>query len=425
MPPTTPLSGLDVAFLSLERASTPMHVGAVAVFRPETPVDPDEVARLLAARIDAMPKLRKRVRSTLFPPGGAEWASTPDFRAADQISAYRLPEELDLLDAYASSWLERPLDLSRPPWDLHVVTGLPHGEFAVLFKLHHALTDGAGAVEIAAGLLDGLCERPPPAESVPAPLPGLLDRLRQGVDVAGSVVQAMRAPWSAPLLSRTTPAREFARVRLDLADIRHIRRTHGGTVNDVLLAVLTGALRDWMDASGRKVDGVDVRALIPVNIRGRGDAGGGNQISGYLCDLPVGEPDPVARLKAVRTAMDANKLAGPKKGAGALSMMASWLPPLAHRVGTRLLAAATPMLFDTVVTAVPFPPMVLRLAGAEMREVYPIVPIAPGHRVSIAVSTYRDGVHIGINADAGAVVNVGRFADAIVKSTATLHELCA
>ncbi|CRK55723.1 protein of unknown function UPF0089 [Alloactinosynnema sp. L-07] len=399
-----------------------MHVGAVALFRPNTSIDADAVARLLAERADALPRLRQYVRPTLFPPGGADWVSTPDFRAADHISVYRLPHELDLLDAYASRWVATPLDLSRPPWELHVVAGLPDGGFAVLLKLHHALTDGAGAVEIAGGLLDGLCEHrvPTPAS---AALPGLVDRVRQGVEVATAVAKAIRPPWAAPLLSRTSPEREFARVRLDLADIRHIRKTHGGTVNDVILTVLSGALRDWMDASGRRA--ADIRAMIPVSVRGRGEVGGGNQISAYLCDLPVATPDPVDRLRAVRAAMDANKKMGPTKGAGALPLVASWLPPLAHRVGTRMLAGSAAMLFDTVVTTVPFPRMELRLAGAAMREVYPVVPLAPGHRVGFAVSTYLDGVHIGLNADPAAVADLGRLADAIVKSTATLHERCA
>ncbi|WP_436495734.1 wax ester/triacylglycerol synthase domain-containing protein [Actinokineospora sp. HUAS TT18] len=413
------LSGLDLAFLSLERESTPMHVGAVALFRTDSPVDPDAVARLLAERAAALPRLRQRVRPTLFPPGGAEWVSTPDFRAADHISAYRLPDDLDLLDAYASRWVATPLDLTRPPWELHIVTGLVDGGFAVLLKLHHALTDGAGAVEIAAGLLDGLCEHQMP-ESAPAPLPGLVDRVRQGVEVAAAVAKAIRPPWAAPLLARTSPDREFARVRLDLADIRHIRKAHGGTVNDVILTVLTGALRDWMDGAGRRAE--DVRAMVPVSVRGRGAVGGGNQISAYLCDLPVATADPLDRLAAVRASMDANKKAGPTKGAGALPLVASWLPPIAHRVGTRMLAGTASMLFDTVVTTVPFPRMELRLGGAAMREVYPVVPLAPGHRVGFAVSTYLDGVHIGLNADPAAVADLGRLADAIVKATAVLHE---
>ncbi|HVK22791.1 MAG TPA: wax ester/triacylglycerol synthase domain-containing protein [Actinokineospora sp.] len=418
----TTLSGLDLAFLSLERASTPMHVGAVGLFRPDSPIDVNAVAELLAERAGRLPRLRQQVRPTLFPPGGADWVSAEDFRAADHISVYRLPDDLDLLDAYASRWVATPLDLTRPPWELHVVTGLPDGGFAVMLKLHHALTDGAGAVEIAGGLLDGLCELHIPAQRK-APLPGLVDRVRQGVEVATAVAKAIRPPWAAPLLSRTSPDREFARVRLDLADIRHIRKTHGGTVNDVILTVLTGALRDWMDAAGRRAE--DVRAMVPVSVRGRREVGGGNQISAYLCDLPVATPDPLDRLRAVRAAMDANKKMGPSKGAGALPLVASWLPPIAHRVGTRMLAGTASMLFDTVITTVPFPRMELRLAGARLREIYPVVPLAPGHRVGFAVSTYLDGVHIGLNADPAAVADLGRLADAIVKSTATLLERCA
>ena len=154
----SPLSALDVAFLCLESETSPMHMGAVVTFTARGPVDPAALTALLARRAARLPKLRQRARTELFPPGSASWADDPGFVAADHIHHVTLSSlyEPDPLAAYASRWIAEPLDTSRPLWDLTLVTGLPDGKFALLLKLHHALTDGAGAYAVAAGLLDGV-----------------------------------------------------------------------------------------------------------------------------------------------------------------------------------------------------------------------------------------------------------------------------
>lgn len=411
----TRLTGLDVAFLALERPTSPMHLGAVGVFRPSAAVDGAAVAALLAERAGAIPRLRAAIRPT--PLGGASWEPVRAFRAADHIRAFRLPAGRDLLATYVGAWQSRPLDLRRPPWEAHVVTDLPGGEFAVLLKLHHALADGAGAVEIAAGFFDGLGA----VATGAAPRPTRPVDLRSAVDIAGAVLRTVRLPWEAPLAAPSSPGRRFAMLRLDAADVRHVRRAHGGTTNDVVLAILAGGLRTWLTETGRPV--APLRALVPVNTRARGGAGG-NQISGYLCTLPVDVADPLTRLRDVRAAMDANKRSGPTKGAGALPLLADRVPALLHRLGTGLAAGTAPLLFDTVVTSVPFPALPLTLGGAELRAVYPIVPLAAGHPVGIAVSPYRDGVHIGLNADAATAPDVDLLATAVAKAAVELHERC-
>ncbi|GAA4434558.1 wax ester/triacylglycerol synthase family O-acyltransferase [Actinokineospora soli] len=406
-----PLTNLDVAFLCMERPGTPMHLGAVGVFRPASTVDGAALGRLLASRAAAIPRLRSVVRTSLL--GGASWAPAPGFDAADHVRVFRLPG--DLLPAYVGAWQAKPLDLRKPPWELHVLTGLPGGDFAVLLKLRHALADGAGALAIAAGLFDGLTA---PAEE---PAPGGGVDLRSTVDIAVDVLRAVRAPWSAPLAAPGSAGRRFGMVRLDTGDLRHIRRSHGGTVNDVVLAVLTGGLRAWLTDTDRRV--APMRALVPVNTRSRGGSGG-NQLSGYLCDLPVDVADPLTRLHQVRASMDACKAAGPTRGAGALPLLASRIPAALHRLGTGLAARSAPLLFDTVITTVPFPPLPLAVDGAALQAVYPVVPLAAGHPVGIAVSPYRDGVHIGINADAATAPDVDLLATAIAKSAVELHERC-
>jgi diacylglycerol O-acyltransferase / wax synthase len=437
------LSALDVAFLCLETPTRPMHMGAVGVFRPPAPADLAELRSLVAARAARTPLLRQRAHPVWYPPGGAEWRADPRFDAAGHVHGYEAGDRRTF-EAYASGWMATPLDMSRPPWDVHVVTGLPDGEFAVLLKLHHALADGAGAVEVAGALFDqSLPARPVPAPSHGPDLlsrgadllsrgpdllsrgPDLLSQGRELIERASTVLRAARRPPAPSLVNANSPGRRLAFVRLDLDDVRQIRKQHGGTTNDVALTVVAGALRQWLVSRDKPVDGVTLRALVPVNTRSRDTSDGGNRLSGYLCELPVGLADPLARLRFVRAAMDRNKAAGPSAGPGAVPLLANLIPPAVHRVCTSAAGAAAPLLFDTVVTNVPLPPVGLTLGGAELREVYPFAPLAAGHGLGVAISTYRDWVHIGLQADREAVPDVDVLAACLTKSAAILHERCA
>jgi diacylglycerol O-acyltransferase / wax synthase len=400
------LSGLDAAFLSLETRERPMHLGAVAVLRG--PVAPARLRALLAARAARLPA--SRVAGKWFP----SWWPASDFDPAAHVREYAVRDQRTF-EAYVAGWLATPLDLARPPWDVHVVTGLPDDRFAVLVKLHHSLADGAGAVALAGALLDG--GMPPSRDSTP-PEYGL----GETAAMAGAVARAVRRPPVPAMLASGGSARRVAFVRLDLADVRQIRRQHGGTTNDVALAVLAGGLRSWLRSRDVTVDGRAPRALIPVNTRARGGAGG-NQLSGYLCDLPVGLADPVERLRAVRAAMDANKAGGPSRGAGTIAILANRLPSAVHRLCTGPVGIAAPLLFDTVVTNVPLPNVPLTIDGAPLAEIYPFGPLGPGHALGVAISPYRDAVHIGLQADRDAVPDLDVLASAIGKSCATLHEL--
>lgn len=400
------LSGLDAAFLSLESRARPMHLGAVAVFRG--PVSQARLRAVLVERAGRLPALR--VAGRWFP----SWWPASDFDAAAHLRWFEASDRRTF-EAYAAGWLATPLDLSRPPWDVHVVTGLPDDKFAVLVKLHHSLADGAGAVALAGALLDGGV---PPTRAAAGAGVGLGDTAA----MAGAVARAVRRPPVPAMLASGGAARRVAFVRLDLADVRQIRRQHGGTTNDVALAVLAGGLREWLHARDVDVDGLTPRALIPVNTRARGGSGG-NQLSGFLCDLPVGIADPVARLRAVRAAMDRNKAAGPSRGAGTLPILANQLPPAVHRLGTSFARGGAPLLFDTVVTTVPLPSVPLTIDGAPLAEIYPFGPLAPGHALGVAISPYRDAVHIGLQTDRDAVPDIDVLANAINKSCSTLHEL--
>jgi hypothetical protein len=165
-----------------------------------------------------------------------------------------------------------------------------------------------------------------------------------------------------------------------------------------------------------------MRALIPVDTSTRATTTGANQLSGYLCDLLVGEADPLARLTAARAAMQANKAAGPRRGAGAVALLAHAVPPVVHRVVTPLAARFSGWLFDLVITTVRVPRVALFVAGAVVTEVYPLVPLAPGHALGVALCHHRGVVHIGLHADADTMGDLDKLAAALPAAVAELAD---
>ncbi|MFF9065581.1 wax ester/triacylglycerol synthase family O-acyltransferase [Streptomyces sp. NPDC014891] len=430
------LAPLDLAFWHLESTAHPLHLGALAHFGPApegTGQEPPDVLGLLARRAAAVPRLRMRVRDVLLPVGGAAWSADPDFDVLRHVHEITLPGADFTAEAahLAAELMERPVARGLPPWEMYLLSGAPDGSFAVLVKLHHALADGMRAVAIGAGIFDEIAagRRPagrarpvPPSSWLPGPgrLLGLardrLGELGRAVEVGASVVRASRLDGrpTAALAAESSGTRRIATASLPLERVHRIRRTTGGTANDVLLALVAGALRRWFDGRGRPLPGADPRALVPVSRRRPGTpARSGNSLSGYLLDLPVTEADPAARLTAVRGAMDRNKAAGPLRGAGAVALLADQLPPLAHRFGAPFAAGAARLLFDLLVTQVPLPRSALSVGGAPLRALFPMAPLARGQSLAVAMSPYGGQVHIGLVADGEAVPDLDALARAL------------
>ncbi|MEU9097445.1 wax ester/triacylglycerol synthase family O-acyltransferase [Streptomyces sp. NPDC048361] len=432
------LAPLDLAFWHLESAEHPMHLGALAHFDPLPGTRGEAILDLLAVRAAAIPRLRMRVRGVWLPVGGAAWVADEDFDVHRHVGAVRLPAGDFAAEAAraAGELMECPLERGLPPWRMYVLTGERDGEFAVLVKLHHALADGMRAVAIGAGILDQLA--PPTARRRhPAPprsrLPGprqvagfardRVGELTRAVDIGASVLRAGRLGLGSDsaLTARSSGTRRLATAVLDHDDVQRVRRAEGGTANDVLLAVVAGGLRRWLLERDARLPGAEPRALVPVSRRRPGaPAGSGNRLSAYLLGLPVAEPDPLARLAAVRAAMDRNKAAGPGRGAGAVALLADQLPPLAHRFGAPLAGNAARILFDVLVISVPLPRTRLSLGGCPLRALYPMAPLARGQSLAIALSTYGGRVHIGLVADGKAVPDLDRLADSFGQDLAEL-----
>ncbi|MFI1395737.1 wax ester/triacylglycerol synthase family O-acyltransferase [Streptomyces sp. NPDC020681] len=439
------LAPLDLAFWHLESAGHPMHLGALAVFAPAgEEKSSDSVLELLATRAAAIRRLRMRVRDVWLPVGGAAWSVAKDFDVRRHVHHVRLPEGDFAAEAtaIAGELMERPLSRGLPPWEMYLLTGKSGGPFAVLVKLHHALADGMRAVAIGAGIFDEIADprrngvrkaRPAPARSwFTGPLQlagfarGRVEDLGRAVEVGASVVRASRLdPRGMPALSAgSSGTRRLGTAVLDLEDVQRVRKATGGTANDVQLAIVAGGLRRWLGERGELPPGGDPRALVPVSRRRPGSTtSSGNKFSAYLVHLPVSEPDPRARLDAVRTAMDRNKAAGPSRGAGAVAVLADQLPPLAHRFGAPLAGGAARILFDLLVTSVPLPRSALSFGGCPLREIYPMAPLARGQSLAIAMSTYGGRVHVGLVADGKAVPDLDRLAWCLTEETAELLAL--
>ncbi|HEX2264189.1 MAG TPA: wax ester/triacylglycerol synthase family O-acyltransferase [Pseudonocardiaceae bacterium] len=437
-----PLSGLDTALLCLDCDITPMNLGGLAIFRPARPPDPGRITCLLARRAQRQPALRQRVQPALSALGAATWTEDAGFRAADHIHLHHVDGSgrVDKVVALAADLMVRPLPRTRPLWEFHVISGVGGGRFAILVKMHHALGDGLSALDIGLRVLDESRPRNGGAPALPASTPpsstpssmlSRLWRLRGAVEdaveqvaeatgIAASVLRRVRLPPpGSPLVISSSGQRVLATARLELGQIRRIRAHFGGTVNDVLLSVLAGALREWLIGRGDLVKGSVLRAFIPVSRRARSsDRIGRNQLSGYLCELPVSEPDPRERLLKIRAAMERNKAAGADRGVGAIPLLADRLPPAVHRLAAPVAGQGAALLFDLMVTSIPLPAMRFTLDGAELEEVFPLAPLAPGQALVVGLSWYRDSAYVALLADRDGFPDVQRLADAIAPAAA-------
>ncbi|MFJ8630271.1 wax ester/triacylglycerol synthase family O-acyltransferase [Streptomyces sp. NPDC093568] len=438
------LAPLDLAFWNIESAEHPMHLGALGVFATHSPTAGAHAADLLAARAAAVPGLRMRIRDAWQPRGllqpfsfgGATREPAPDFDPLDHV---RLHAPTADFHEEAGRLMERPLERGRPPWEAHVLPGEDGQSFAVLFKFHHALADGLRALTLAAAVLDPMdlpARRPRPEEPARSRLPdvrrlpglvrGALSDVGRALDIGASVaVSTLGMRSSSALTAQPSGTRRTAGVVVDIDDVHVIRKAVGGTVNDVLIAVVAGALRRWLDERGDGSEGIAPRALIPVSKRRPRTAHPqGNRLSGYLIRLPVDDPDPLRRLGTVRAAMDRNKDAGPNRGAGAVALLADHVPALGHRLGGPLVGGAARLWFDILVTSVPLPGIALKLGGHPVTEVYPFAPLARGQSLAVAISTYRGRVHYGLVADAEAVPDLDVLARALSEEVAELIVAC-
>ncbi|MGY1832342.1 wax ester/triacylglycerol synthase family O-acyltransferase [Geodermatophilus sp. SYSU D01180] len=453
------LSTLDASFLYLEDDGVPIHVAGVLVLEP-VEGGLDTLAELVEARLPLVPRYRQRIVPVPGHLANPVWADDPDFDVAYHVRRSAVPRpgtEAQLLDL-VSRVTSRPLDRGRPLWEVYLVEGLSGGRVAVVTKTHPALVDGLGAVDIAQVLLDPSPDAPVPAADDWAPrrVPGRVELVRDALGeyvqrptavletarsavgdlrstaarvrgVAGGLVRAARsavvpAPHG-PLARTLGNQRRVAVARADLEDLKAIRKAHGGTINDVLLTVLSGALRDWLLSRGEPVLGsTAVRALVPVSVQGEDQDAPGSSVAAYLVDLPVGEPNPWVRLARLSYAMRGVTGSGRSVRADTLVALTGFAPPTLHALGARAARGLSRRMFNLVVTNVPGPQVPLYAAGSRMLEVFPVVPLVGGQGLAVGMTSYDGHVHVGLNADRDGVGDVDVLADLVEQEVGALAD---
>ncbi len=453
------LSGTDAGFLHQEDDAALMHIGAIAVC--EGP--PPELADVLDSvrmRIHLVPRYRQRLH---YPPresGRPYWIDDESFDIEDHIRHTALPspgseEELTKLAARIFS---QRLDRGRPLWELWIVEGLEDNRFALISKTHHALIDGISGVDLATVLCTlgpEMPEEPDLKPWSPQPTPGAVDllgrslqgtardligaattalqavsqpeqaarKVREAARGVGSIAWASLAPApSSPLNQLAGPHRRYRGVRTQLTDLRLVKNTFGGSINDVVVTIVTGALRKWLLSRGVRTEGLELRALVPVSVRADAERGEfGNKLAVMQGPLPVYVDDALDRYLIVRQAMDELKASGQALGAGVLASVQNLAPPTLLAQASRLQFSTH--FFNLLVTNVPGPQLPLYMVGRKLLDIFPIAFLPNGHGLSVAVFSYDGGLDFGLLADFDTIPDIDVISDGITESLAELVRL--
>jgi diacylglycerol O-acyltransferase / wax synthase len=437
------LSPLDASFLHIENDVNHMHIGSVGIFEGPPPTY-EELTSAVGGRLALVPRYRQKVAMVPLSLGRPVWVDDPHFNIEYHVRHTALPEpggEPELRRLVGRVMSQR-LDRGKPLWEIWMAEGLEDGRWAMVSKVHHCLVDGVSGAELLAVLLDLSPEVPPPvadgwhpaAEPSPIRLAhdavvDLLTSPYEQVRAAGSIVRRPRhtldtlreLATGSVALSRIVkptpptsltgpigPHRRYAWTVADLAEIKRIRRAHGGTVNDVVLALITRGFRDLVRSRGEETDSRVIRTLVPVSVRARsgsgpaeGDGTMENRVSAMFAELPVGLDDPVARLRAISTQLDDLKQSKQAVAGEALTSLSGFAPPMLLALGTRVATRAAHRMgqLDTVTTNVPGPQFPLYLCGRRMVRACPYVPLAAPLRVGVAIFSYDGELVFGVTGD--------------------------
>ncbi|MFD6674260.1 wax ester/triacylglycerol synthase family O-acyltransferase [Rhodococcus zopfii] len=453
---TTRMTAQDASFYFLETTNTPMHIGSLAILaEPEGGLDFETLLQLVERRISEVPRYRQKVREVAFGLARPVWVDDRDFDIAYHVrrSALPRPGSDDQLHDLLARLISRPLDRTRPLWEMYLVEGLAGNRCALFTKSHSALVDGEDALDIGQVLFDSeveprqvpeelwMPEQEPsdtalligaladlvarPGEGVAlmrAAVGNLAATATEAVDVVGRLARtaAQSAPES-PLNESISRSRRFAVVRSDLELYRKIHSRYGCTINDVVLAVIAGALRYWLLSRGEPVTEASVvRAMVPISVYTQDpadaeDADGAEtiqvhpqgEVSTFLVDLPVGEPNAVVRLSHIAHAGEAYARQRRRIAAQAMIRLSGFAPATMHAVGVRVASGFSQRVFNLMITNAPGPQHPLYLAGVPVLETYPISPLLKNQALSIALTSYDGSVYYGLNADRDAMPDVG------------------
>lgn len=435
------LSALDATFLDVESETAPMHVGAVMIFDAKPlqlehgGLDIDLMIKHMECCLEKIPRYRQRVE---WIPGFDHpvWVDDDHFNILYHLRHTRLPlpGSERMLKRLVGRLFSQRLDRSRPLWEFWLVEGVEGDRVALVSKVHHCMVDGVAGVQLLQALMklspDPECPEPAPWTARPGPsklqligsefrhrataLPKVVDHVKQLKEHAkgmGNMLRAgLRPAARTPFTERdVSPYRRFDWTEFDLDEVKAIKRTLGGTVNDVVVTVVTDAVRRFLVRRGVDVDAMDhFKVVLPVNIRTDKDGEGGNRVAMLLADLPVYEPDPLTRMRRVIEVTQELKNESDQTGSAAI------IEEIADLTTKELLlqlfkTAMRVRTYNLIVTNVPGPPFPLYMLGAKMLGIYPMVPLMQNQNLGIALFSYFGKIFFGLNADWQSFPDVHEF----------------
>jgi WS/DGAT/MGAT family acyltransferase len=444
------LTSTDASFLHQEGPESHMHIGGMLTFEGPPPPFEDYVDHV-RGRLHLVPRYRQKLATPPLESGRPLWVDDPSFNLEYHVRHTALPspgseEQLLRLAARIAS---QQLDRSRPLWENWLVEGLEGDRFALISKTHHSLVDGVAGVDLATVLFDleptptappGDLEpwqprpEPSPAELILAGVRGMvtgtaelalrtasaasrpattLNVLRDAAEGVGEIVWAGLNPApETPLNVEIGPHRRYAVVRQGLEDYRMVKNALGGTVNDVVLTVVSGALARWLTSRGIRTEGLEMRALVPVSVRTQDQQGTlGNRLAVMRGPLPVYIKDPVARLRFVRRAMDGLKESKQAVGAATLAAVNNLAPPTILAQASRLNFSTR--LFNLIVTNIPGPQMPLYVLGRRLEDLFPIAFLPKNHALAVAIMSYNGRIEYGLLGDYDALPDIDMVAEGL------------
>ncbi len=450
------MSPLDALFLDVEDAVTHMHIGSVGIFEGPAP-GPGEVQSAVASRLSQVPRYRQKVRFVPLALGRPTWVDDPHFNLEYHVRRTALPapggdEELRNLVGRVMS---QQLDRAKPLWEMWVAEGLGDGRWAVISKVHHCMVDGVSGTDLMTVILgkeraataavdDGWAPAREPssaalvahalAQRAASPREGLRtmqSAVRGPRRVAGQTVDVARGFVNLRMLLSRNPAstlngpigphRRWDWARARLVDIKQIRALHGGTINDVVLAAITGGFRELLLSRGETLERRVLRTLVPVSVRAD-DAPGtyDNKVSAMFAELPVGLEDPVERLHSLHEQMQNLKQSGQAVAAERLTALGGFAPAMLLALGGRVATRLPQSSVNTVTTNVPGPQYPLYLAQRRMLEAFPFVPLGGHVRVGVAIFSYDGGINFGVTGDLDSAPDIGVLCRGIERGVAEL-----
>ncbi|MFL5839414.1 MAG: WS/DGAT/MGAT family O-acyltransferase [Thermoleophilaceae bacterium] len=454
------LTALDTSFLHMEdNLPSHMHVASVTIFEGDAPPY-DEFVEGLWSRLHLVPRYRQKLAFVPLSQGRPRWVDDPAFNISYHVRATALPppggeEELRTL---AGRVFSQRLDRDKPLWEIWLVEGLEANRFAMLSKTHHALVDGVSGADLMTVMFDVSPEPavPPAPRDIwePSPLPSrsellaeaLVERATEPAEIGRTLRHAVRGPRefarstleavggvtalargtlrpapASPYNGEIGPHRRFTWVRVSLPDLKAIKNSLGGTVNDVVLATVTGALRRHLHSRGVSTQDLTLRAMVPVSVRSDLEQGAlGNRVAAMMAPLPVWCENPAVRLDIVQDAMRNLKSSGQAVGAEVLTRIGGFAPPTIMAQATRM--GARQRAFNLVVTNVPGPQFPLYLQGNELLDVFPMVPLAMNQRLGIALMSYNGAINFGLIGDYDSMPDLEDVAHHLAASLEELAE---